>query len=339
MNSQIYEEQTTIIIPSREFDALLEKCINKIRELYKFIKIIIILDELNEDVNPTIENILIIKSENKNMSAKRNLGVSYSKTKYIAFLDSDAYPNRNWLENGVDFLEKNKDYSAVTGNQINPLSDNFEQRCLRLVRFSRLFTHKEWCIVIDKNAQEQDCSEVMTSNVIMKKADYIKSGGMNENIYLAEDNEFSERISKQGYKIRFIPAVCVFHRESKMYPFLRKIYCMSYYYANTLAKGKPVKTLKQSVFQLFPLLGIISFLLLWFLFQQSKCLLFLPIFVFLILVLEAKKEAKKLEEKPFKGFFIILFTFCMFCAIWVIGSFLGLINFPSKDVQKCYKHY
>lgn len=331
-----YENKVSIIIPSRNIDYILEECIYQIRKLYKEVKIILILDEINKELP---NDITILKSKNINMSAKRNQGVEVVTTKYIAFLDSDSFPNQNWLEEGVSFLEQNENYSAVTGNQFNPITDSFEQKCLRLVRFSRLFTHKEWCIVIDKNAQEQDCSEVMISNVIMRKEDYIKVGGMNEYIYLAEDNEFSLRIIKQGHKIRFIPKVSVFHRESKMYPFLRKIYCMSYYYANTLIKGKPVKTIKQSIIQLVPLIGVVAFTLLCLTIPNPIFLIILPILAILILILEAKKEAKKLEEKRTKGFFIILFTFCMFCAIWVIGSFLGLINFPSRSIQKCYKHY
>lgn len=339
MNSQIYEEQTTIIIPSREFDALLEKCINKIRELYKFIKIIIILDEINEETKQNIENLLIIKSENKNMSAKRNLGVSYSKTKYIAFLDSDAYPNKNWLENGVDFLEKNKEYSAITGTQFNPPTDNFTQRCLRLVRYSPLFTHKEWCIIIDKDAQEQDCDVLITSNVIMRKEDYENINGMNENIYLAEDNEFSERMIKAGYKLRFIPNASVFHREATMYPFLRKVYCMSYYYANMFVKGKRIKNLKQSLTQFIPLFAVL-FYLIFFIFSNYKIqLLIFPFLAIVLLIKYAIDESKKLEYSHFKGFLIIFFTYCAFCAIWVIGTLMGSINFPSKSIQECYKNY
>lgn len=179
----------------------------------------------------------------------------------------------------------------------------------------------------------------MTSNAIMRRKDYIDIGGMNEEIYLAEDNEFSQRLAENGYKIRFIPQVSVFHREASMYPFLRKIYCMSYYYANTFIKGNPVKTVKQSIYQLFPLFGIIAFMFLLVLLKFSLYLLILPIFALLLLAVEANKESKKLDKHKTKGFFIIFFTFCLFCAIWVIGSFLGLINFPSKNIQKCYKHY
>ncbi len=330
-----YENLVSIIIPSRDVDYLLEECIEKIRELYKQIKIIVILDEINKTLP---EDITILKSKNLNMSAKRNQGVEVATTKYIAFLDSDSYPNQNWIESGVSFLENNENYSAVTGIQYNPPSDSFEQVCLRIVRFSRLFTHKKWCIVIDKNSKEQDCGEFITSNAIMRKCDYDSIGGMDENLYLAEDNEFSYRLVNSGYKIRFIPEVSVFHRESKMYPFLRKIYCMSYYYTNTFIKGKPSKTITESIFQLFPLFGIIGFIIL-FCILKSIYLFILPLLVLLLLVYEAIIEAKKLEKNHFKGFCIIFFTFCMFCATWVYGSLLGLLNFPSKSVHKCYKHY
>ena len=273
------------------------------------------------------------------MSAKRNLGVSYAQTKYVAFLDSDAYPIKNWLENGVDFLEKNKEYSAITGTQFNPPTDTFTQKCLRLVRYSPLFTHKEWCIIIDKNAQEQDCDVLITSNVIMRKEDYEKINGMNENIYLAEDNEFSERMIKAGYKFRFIPSVSVFHREATMYPFLRKIYCMSYYYANMFMKGKRIKNLKQSLFQFLPLFAVLLYII-FFIFSDYKLqLLIFPFLAIILLIKHAIDESKKLEYSHFKGFLIIFFTYCAFCAIWVIGTLMGSINFPSKSVQKCYKNY
>lgn len=331
-----YEKLVSIIIPSRNIDYLLEECIEKIRLLYKEIKIILILDEINKEL---ANDITILKSINPNMSAKRNLGVSYAQTKYIAFLDSDAYPIKNWLENGVDFLEKNKEYSAITGTQFNPPTDTFTQKCLRLVRYSPLFTHKEWCIIIDKNAQEQNCDVLITSNVIMRKEDYENINGMNENIYLAEDNEFSERMIKAGYKFRFIPSVSVFHREATMYPFLRKIYCMSYYYANMFIKGKRIKNLKQSLFQFLPLFAVLLYII-FFIFSDYKLQLLIFLFLAIILLIKyAIDESKKLEYSHFKGFLIIFFTYCAFCAIWVIGTLMGSINFPSKSVQKCYKNY
>ena len=337
------ENKVTIIIPSRNIDYLLENCINNIRNQYKNIKIVLILDSIDNNLKQIDQNIKIIKSENPNMSAKRNLGVKNVDTKYIAFIDSDAYPNENWLEYAIDFLEKNNEYCAVTGSQYNPPTDSFEQLCLRIVRFSPLFTHKEWCIITDKNAIEQDCTKVMTSNVIMKRETYCEINGMNEDIYLAEDNEFSDRIIENGFKIRFIPNVSVFHRECKFYPFMRKIYCMSYYYSNAFIKGKKIKSLKETIFQFLPFLGVIIFVLLWMIIGYLKInpypLLIFPLFIICILMKEAYNESGKLCEKRIKGFLIIFLSYISFCTVWVYGTFLGIINFPIKKIQQSYKHY
>ena len=45
----------------------------------------------------------------KNMSFKRNLAVKAYKSKYIAFIDSDAYPSKNWLTIADNFLKKIKE--------------------------------------------------------------------------------------------------------------------------------------------------------------------------------------------------------------------------------------
>ena len=51
-------------------------------------------------------------SKNKNMSYKRNIGVSMFSSELIAFLDSDAYPPKNWLSNGRKLLS-NKIFSKI----------------------------------------------------------------------------------------------------------------------------------------------------------------------------------------------------------------------------------
>ena len=43
-----------------------------------------------------------------NMSKKRNIAAKKFKSKYIAFIDSDAYPNKNWLRFAVKYLKQKK---------------------------------------------------------------------------------------------------------------------------------------------------------------------------------------------------------------------------------------
>ena len=338
------QNNVSIIIPSRTIDFLLEKCVAEIRKLYSSVKIILIIDEFEENNRfLNMDNIEIYKSVNRNMSAKRNLGVKNAYTEYIAFLDSDAYPVENWLQEAVTFLENNKEVSAVTGTWYNFPEDNLEQRCLRLLRFSSLFTHAQWQIIVKTEAQAQECYMFPTSNVIMKKTAYDEIGGMNENIFLAEDNDLTERFIKNGGRIMYLPNVAIYHRESKFCPYFKKLYCMNYYYANMFLKGKSVKSLTQMIHQFAPAMGIIFFVLFWILLCSVNInpypLLFLPSLVLLIIAFESVNLAKKLPQNKIKGFFILFFDACVFCAVCIIGTVLGLINFPSKNLNNLYRHY
>ena len=93
----------TIIIPCISFQDV-KKCIQNIRKNYRSIKIII---SLNKNVKKNNDkNLKIIVSKFKGIGKKRNIAVDKSKTKYIAFLDSDAFPEKNWIESSFKYLKK-----------------------------------------------------------------------------------------------------------------------------------------------------------------------------------------------------------------------------------------
>lgn len=337
----------SIVIPSRNVDYLLDNCIEKIRQLYPQVKIVLVLDNVSrEDYKRYDENVLILKSEKFTMSAKRNQGVAVVDTKYTAFIDSDAFPDKNWLEISVDYLEKNSEYAAVTGCQMNYPDDSFFQKCLRLLRFSPLFSHEEWFKVVNTETEETDCSEFMTSNVILRRETYLKLKGMKEDIYLAEDNEFSSRMYENGYKIRFNPKVRVFHREATTYPFLRKFYTMAFYYTNCFVNGVRVKTVKQNCLQMLPLLGVVFYFMLiildCFVFRTDFLdyfIFILPPIILLLLIYNAVIIVKKMRKQRLMAIFYLVYVSILFCFLWVLGTLIGL--FPKKlyDVKKGYKHY
>lgn len=337
----------SIIIPSRNVDYLLHICIEKIRLLYPDVKIVLVLDEiLPEDYEKFDKNVQILKSKKYTMSAKRNQGVDFVDTKYIALIDSDAFPDENWLEIAINFLENNKDYSAVTGCQMNWPDDSFAQKCLRLLRFSPLFSHQEWFKIIDCNTNETDCSEFMTSNVIITRETYKKLNGMCEDFYLAEDNEFSQRMFQNGYKIRFIPNVRVFHREAKAFSFLRKFFAISNYYGKCFVKGIKIKNNAQTLSQFMPFIGSCFYLLLLilqFLVFKSQFLMNLlvifPIACLLLLIYNAIIITKNLEKQRIQAIIYLFFISILFCFVWVFGTFIGLCFKNFYNNKNGYKHY
>ncbi len=341
------DSSVAIVIPSRNVDYLLDNCIEKIRQLYPYVKIVLVLDDVSpEDYKRYDDKVLILQSEKYTMSAKRNQGVAVVDTKYVAFIDSDAFPDKNWLEISIDYLEKNSKYAAITGCQMNYPDDSFFQKCLRLLRFSPLFSHEEWFKVVDTETEETDCSEFMTSNVILRRETYLKLNGMKDDIYLAEDNEFSSRMCRNGYKIRFNPKVRVYHREATTYPFLRKFYTMAFYYTNCFVNGVQVKSIKQTLAQFLPLLGLILYFALvgldFYVFKTDFLDYFiyiLPLVILLLLIYNAVIIVRKLAKHRLIAVIYIVYVSILFCFLWVLGTLFGL--FPKKlyDVKNGYKHY
>ena len=335
------EKIVSIIIPSREYDSYVNKCISKIRALYKNIKIILILDEEPKDIKLE-DNIEILKSQSTNMSEKRNQGVNYCNTKYIAFLDSDAYPKENWLETGINFLEAHQDYSAATGCWYLPKDGNtIETNVIRNTIFNSVFNFKEATKIIDYNAKEHDCNEFISANVIMRRQDYIDIGGMDKNRYIGEDIEFSQRLVQNNYKIRFIPELAVYHYERTLIPHLKKHYFYGYYYANNFIKRKKLEPIKRSFFRFLPLIMSFLYIILSIILLKTsfhiEIIFILPLLILLIFLEQAYLITKRINMgRKCYTFFLTLFTIISFCAVHVTSTLHGLLNLPKTNLKKGY---
>ena len=108
-------KKINVVIPSIQLSKELIYCLEKLNnQTYKNFFVTIILDfKNNADIPKLNYKLNTIISRNKNMSSKRNLGVKKFKSDLIVFLDSDAYPHKNWLKNAVNFFslkKKQKNY-------------------------------------------------------------------------------------------------------------------------------------------------------------------------------------------------------------------------------------
>ena len=92
----------SIIIPCKEIDKYTEECIRYCLELdYPNYEIIVLPDYESKQI---LRNVKIIPTGPITPGAKRNIGVTNSNGEICAFIDSDAYPPRDWLKNAAKYL-------------------------------------------------------------------------------------------------------------------------------------------------------------------------------------------------------------------------------------------
>ncbi len=171
-------------------------------------------------------NIKYIPSE-KGLPYQRNLGLEYSKSEWILFLDDDVVLEPDYIETAFKVLEENKGYHVFTGGiinhgrkvKVNPL----------LVLFQRLFYLSESCIAGFKKSGDYNVNHPSLTGPVevgvaigcssLYHRDIFKDYKFDTNFqYLEgyaslEDEDFSLQLRRK-YRILYSTAAKAFHNRA-----------------------------------------------------------------------------------------------------------------------------
>jgi glycosyltransferase involved in cell wall biosynthesis len=141
---------------------------------------------------------------------KRNLAIQLAKGDYYAFIDSDAYPPPNWLENSLKWLQKG--WIGVCGAGVlpenAPILEQASDLVLRWMPFSYRVVRKPQRIVTD----------YPTFNLVVKKTDI-----RFKHYLTGEDTLYCNELSQRG-KILYTPDVWVYlNRRPLIRPFRKQV--------------------------------------------------------------------------------------------------------------------
>ena len=216
----------TIIIPCILFDDVKE-CIRKIRKIYKKIKIIVCLNEKNTSRKQD-KNLKLITTKENGIGKKRNIAVKYCKTKYLAFLDSDAYPKKGWIESTFKLIKK-KDVGIIGGPHIDPLNQTEEETLIGKSKLSFIITMQAH--LQKKTTNKGQFVEFLPScNWILSKKLFNEVNQMDGKMLRNEDWDFVyNRMKKENYKVFYSPKTIVYHENKKFSDFVLKRFRYGYY--------------------------------------------------------------------------------------------------------------
>lgn len=156
------QELISIIVPVYNVEKYLNKCVDSILDqTYTNFELILIDDgspdncgKICDEYSKKDKRVRVIHKENKGLSDSRNIGMMNAKGKYINFVDSDDYLNKNMIKDLYNLLIKNNADISICAYEL--LNEN-EKPKLKLNGKEHIFSSSE-------AIQELLMSKILTSH-------------------------------------------------------------------------------------------------------------------------------------------------------------------------------
>ena len=186
------KDNFSIIVPAYNSEKYLKECLNSIYHFnsVKDFELIIINDKSNDNTNKIISkfkkkytNIVYIRNKkNLGVAESRNIGIKKSKNKYIIFVDSDDYVNKNLIK-----IIKNKNYDLIISRNYNSVIANKKKIRRKLYKNIRKVKKNTQLInFFNKNYAANECWNYIYKRDFLVRNEILFS----KKISIAEDQEF-----------------------------------------------------------------------------------------------------------------------------------------------------
>jgi len=315
----------SVIIPVRTITPYVKETVSFLRkQTEKDFEIIIVTDNKEK-----IAGAKTLASGEPTPSYKRNFGASKAKGEFLAFLDDDSYPSKDWLKNAEALFSDqslNQEVAAVCGPTLTPATDNLLQKASGLVWSSWLGSGGAG-VYRNKVMPRREVEDFPSVNLLVRKKDFDKIGGFDINHWPGEDTKLCLDLIKLGKKIIYDPRVLVYHhRRAVFLPHLKQI---SRY---ALRRGHFARIFPETSFRIGYFLpsifayGLIFGLLAIFFFPVIRWLFFLLLGVYFLLLLLSGLKILYEEKNIFLAFLVM-------AAIFLTHLTYGLL-FPIGYLQK-----
>jgi glycosyltransferase involved in cell wall biosynthesis len=168
-------------------------------------EVIVVNNNSTEDIQSVVEKFTFARIAHEFQQgsyAARNKGISLAQGQILAFTDSDCIPSPNWIEKGVEVLEKTENCGMVAG-KIELFFQNQDKPTVIELYDSMSFLRQKLFI--------EELKFGATANLFTFKTCFDKVGLFDANLKSSGDREWGQRLFKAGYNQAYAENACVAH--------------------------------------------------------------------------------------------------------------------------------
>lgn len=240
--------KVSIIIVTAGMHEYLRECIEKCLVFsQKNFEILVIPDD---EIQLEYENIRVIPSGKTDPSTKKNLGAENARGEILAFVDSDAYPEKSWLKSGLNYFMDPK-VAVVGGPNLTPEKDSLMQQANGIILGS-IWASGPFAARYDIRRQGEG-NELPSCNLFIRKSVLKKIGGFEVDLWPGEDAKFCFQVMDDlKMRVIYAPDVVVFHHRRELYlPYLKQIWGYGYTKGQIVTKFSNLRRLAYFIPSIF----------------------------------------------------------------------------------------
>ncbi|MCE9613767.1 MAG: glycosyltransferase [Lentisphaerae bacterium] len=200
----------TVIVPCRRIDDLVRRCVAGCLRCVPAPRISVVPDAPDSDWEAP-PGLSVLPLGDVTIAAKRNAAVRQAETPLVAFIDSDAYPEPDWLSFAVAALDGDATIGAVGGPCIPDDDGSRSRRYVANALRSALVSGPK-ALGMGRRSAVPGPGAFSSCNLVVRRDVFLSVGGMNEALATGEDEEFCTRLRQRGSKLAFVSGCVVHHR-------------------------------------------------------------------------------------------------------------------------------
>ena len=154
--------------------------------------------------------------ENKGFAVANNEGVRQARGEWIALLNSDAFPEPDWLNILLEAAKNNPDFNFFSSSLVQADRQELLDGTGDIYHISGLAWRRHYNQPLNQVSEkvEEVFSPCAAAALYSRKA-YLQVGGLDEAYFMYhEDVDLGFRMRLQGYRCLYVPRAVVYHKGS-----------------------------------------------------------------------------------------------------------------------------